>query len=105
MIKFKDDATLTDDSVLSEQLHEDYPTKEAIDTLTIEQLKTLSNVAPFGYFKVSSSLSNYFFERLDPHMTDQDWKEHRILYRKIREDFAKQFDVKKEKQNGNTKSN
>lgn len=67
----------------SAQLHEDFPSRNEIDKLSIEEMHKMTLEAPYGYFRLTSSLSNYFFERLDEQMTPKMWKEFDKAVKKL----------------------
>lgn len=82
-IQFTEDDIVRSESVFSEQVHEDFPSKKDVDALTPKQLKAIYLTAPFGYFRITSEISNYFEEKVNAIMTASDWKEFDRAFKKI----------------------
>lgn len=87
---------LEDITSYSEQVHLDFPTEKDIDKLTDVQLKKIWKHAPFGYFKTTSNLANYFQDSLEKRglFTTQYSKEAEKVYFKNLKEYSKNNEVK-----------
>jgi hypothetical protein len=90
-LAFMTDGLLRTDSEFGEQVHEDFPSKKAIDALTDGQMKSIWTHAPVGYFKATSSLSAYFQEVMEERglFTPAFEREVDKVYRPKLKDYAK----------------